>query len=231
MKKVFNTSVVSLLIYSIILLTSCGSANLNKTQKGAGLGAVVGGVLGGVIGNNVGDKNNSTLGVILGATIGGVVGGVIGNKMDRNAREIEAALPGASVERVGEGIKVTLGENSVLFNTNQDRLTSGAKNNLDRIITVFKQYPDTNIKVIGYTDSRGSYEYNLELSKKRAKSVIAYLTERNIKYGRLSSEGKGETEPIGSNETEEGRMLNRRVEFAITANEKMIEDAQREIEN
>ena len=230
MKKAFNTSMVSLLTFSIILLISCGT-NLNNTQKGAGAGAVIGGILGGVIGNNVGNKKNSALGAILGATIGGVAGGVIGKKMDRNAREIEAALPGARVERVGEGIKVTLGENSVRFNTDEDRLTPKAKNNLDRLTTVLKQNPDTNIKVIGYTDYRGSDEYNQNLSERRARSVVSYLTERAIGYRRLSSEGRGESEPVASNETIEGRKLNRRVEFAITANEKMIKDAQREVRN
>ena len=96
------------------LFTGCESVkNTNKTQRGAAIGAVGGAVIGGILGNNLGKGGNGALGAVLGGVIGGVAGGVIGNRMDKQAREIETALPGAQVERVGEGIKLTLGENSV----------------------------------------------------------------------------------------------------------------------
>ena len=112
------------------ILTSCEAAkNTNKTQRGAAIGTVAGGLLGAVLGNNLGKGGNGALGAVLGGVIGGVAGGVIGNKMDKQAREIQTALPGATVERVGEGIKLTLGENSVRFDINKSTLTSTAKAN------------------------------------------------------------------------------------------------------
>jgi outer membrane protein OmpA-like peptidoglycan-associated protein len=205
--------------------------NTNKTQRGAGIGAIAGGILGAVIGNNVGKGGNGALGAVLGGVIGGVAGGVIGNKMDKQAREIDSALPGAEVVRVGEGIKLVLNENAVRFDTNKATLTSTAKLNLDKLIQVFSNYPDTNIVIYGYTDSTGSVEYNLKLSEERAASVKTYLANKGLSFSRFSIIGLGIADPIASNETKEGRIQNRRVEFAITANEKMVRDAKNEAGN
>lgn len=211
------------------LFTGCESVkNTNKTQRGAAIGAVGGAIIGGVLGNNIGKGGNGALGAVLGGVIGGVAGGVIGNKMDKQAREIETALPGAQVERVGEGIKLTLGENAVRFDTNKSTLTAGAKANLDKLVPVFNQYADTNIQIYGYTDSTGSAEYNLKLSDQRAASVRSYLATKGISSSRFTTTGMGIADPIATNDTPEGRSQNRRVEFAITANEKMVEDAQKQ---
>ena len=148
--------------------------------------------------------------------------------MDKQAQKIDEALPGAEVERVGEGIKLTLGENSVNFDLNKSTLTSTAKANLDRLVPVFNEYPDTNIQVFGYTDSSGNEDYNLKLSEQRAASVVSYLTGKGLSASRFTTMGKGEADPIASNETASGRAQNRRVEFAITANQEMIEDAKQE---
>ena len=193
-----------------------------------GIGAVGGGVLGAVIGNNVGKGGNGALGAVLGTVIGGTVGGIIGNKMDKQAREIETALPGAQVERVGEGIRLVLGENSVNFDFNKATLTSKAKQNLDKLVPVFKEYADTNIKIYGFTDSKGSDDYNLNLSSQRATAVKNYLATKGLVSSRFTVVGMGEAEPIATNDTDAGRGLNRRVEFAIVANDKMIEDAKKE---
>lgn len=209
--------------------TSCQSVkNTNKTQRGAAIGAAAGAVLGGVLGNNVGKGGNGALGAVLGGVIGGVAGGVIGNKMDKQAREIQTALPGAQVERVGEGIKLTLGENAVRFDFNKATLTAGAKANLDKLVPVFKSYADTDIKIFGYTDAKGADDYNLNLSEKRAQAVKDYLATKGLTISRFQIVGMGEADPIGDNETDAGRALNRRVEFSIVANDKMIQDAQRE---
>jgi outer membrane protein OmpA-like peptidoglycan-associated protein len=228
MKKISTILVASLLLLTTVF-TSCESVkNTNKTQRGAAIGAVGGAILGGVLGNNIGKGGNGALGAVLGGVIGGVAGGVIGNKMDKQAREIETALPGAQVERVGEGIKLVLGENSVRFDTNKSTLTSTAKANLDKLVPVFGQYPDTNIQIYGYTDSTGSAEYNLTLSQQRAASVKSYLAGKGISSSRFTTTGLGIADPVASNETVDGRSQNRRVEFAITANEKMVQDAQKE---
>ena len=137
-------------------------------------------------------------------------------------------MPGAQVERVGEGIKLVLGENSVRFDTNKSTLTTTAKANLDKLVPVFKSYADTDIVIYGYTDSTGSAEYNLNLSQQRANSVEKYLESKELNMSRFKMVGMGIADPIATNDTPEGRSQNRRVEFAITANEKMVQDAQKE---
>ncbi|HEU0137418.1 MAG TPA: OmpA family protein [Flavobacterium sp.] len=228
MKKI-SLFIAALLMLAGTVLPGCEAAkNTNKTQRGVAIGAASGAVIGGVLGNNVGKGGKGAMGAILGGVIGGVAGGVIGNKMDKQAREIDNAVPGAEVERVGEGIKLTLKENAVRFDTNKSTLTSTAKANLDKLVKVFNDYPDTDIRIYGYTDSTGPADYNLTLSGERAASVKQYLVSKGIRSGRFSTEGMGVADPIASNETAEGRSHNRRVEFAITANAKMVEEAQKQ---
>ena len=228
-------SIIYILSLSFLLgtiLSGCESVkNTNKTQRGAAIGAVGGAILGGVLGNNIGKGGNGALGAVLGGVIGGVAGGVIGNKMDKQARKISETLPGAKVERVGEGIKLTLGENSIRFDTNKSTLTSTAKANLDKLVPVFNEYPDTDIQIYGYTDSSGADDYNLKLSQKRAASVKTYLSGKGLASSRFNTSGLGEADPIASNETVDGKSQNRRVEFAITANDKMVNDAKKESGN
>lgn len=228
MKKI-SIYLLAALISIGTILTSCEAAkNTNKTQRGAGIGVVLGGVLGAVIGNNVGGGGNGAIGAVLGGVIGGVAGGVIGNKMDKQAREIQTAIPGAQVERVGDGIRLVLGENAIRFDTNKSTLTPTAKANLDKLIPVFTSYADTDMVIYGFTDSTGKPEYNKVLSEKRAATVKAYLASKGLVITRFVSNGLGIADPIASNDTAEGKAQNRRVEFAITANAKMIEDAKAE---
>jgi outer membrane protein OmpA-like peptidoglycan-associated protein len=216
----------SIVILSSSVLTSCKAVqNTNKTQRGVAIGTTGGAVLGAILGNNLGSGGKGALGAVIGGVVGGVAGGLIGKKMDKQAREIQEQLPGAQVERVGEGIKLVLGENAVRFDFNKASLTTAAQNNLDKLVPVFKNYPDTNIKIYGYTDSKGADDYNLNLSEQRANAVKIYLANKGLIASRFSILGMGETDPIDSNETEVGRNKNRRVEFAILANDKMIEDA------
>lgn len=227
--KNFKIIIIAGLFLAGNIFTSCEAVkNTSNQQRGVAIGAVGGAVLGGVLGNNIGKGGNGALGAVLGGVIGGVAGGVIGTKMDKQAREIETALPGAQVERVGEGIKLTLGENAVRFNTDKSTLTPTAKANLDKLVPVFGQYPDTNIQIYGYTDSTGTVEHNLKLSDQRAASVKSYLTSKGISASRFNTTGMGIADPIATNDTAEGRTQNRRVEFAITANEKMVEEAQKQ---
>jgi len=151
--------------------------------------------------------------------------------MDKQAREIEQALPGAEVNRVGEGVVLVLGENSVNFETNKSVLTNVAKANLDKVVPVFQSYPDTDIVIYGYTDSTGRLEFNQKLSEDRAASVRSYLVSKGLATSRFQTKGMGPNDPIATNETVEGRSKNRRVEFTITANEKMIKDTEAELKN
>jgi outer membrane protein OmpA-like peptidoglycan-associated protein len=226
--KIFNTSnIAAIFLSSTLMLTSCESIqNANNTQKGAAIGTAAGAVIGGILGNNLGKGKNSELGAVLGGIVGGVAGGVIGNKMDKQAKDIKNALPGAEVERVGEGIKITLSENMVNFAFNSAELTSSAKTNLDKLATVLINNPDTNINIYGHTDNKGTAQVNQKISENRANSVKNYLISKGIASSRMITMGRGFSEPIASNDTDAGRAQNRRVEFAITANEEMIKDAQ-----
>lgn len=229
MKK-FNTYLLLGALISGSFLTSCSTVkNSNNTQRGAAAGAVAGAVLGGVLGNNVGNKNNSALGAVLGGVVGGTVGGVIGKKMDKQAEDIQNTLPGAQVERVGEGIKVTLGESTVNFEFDKSDLTAQAKANLDKLAKVFIANPDTYVAIYGYTDNVGKEEYNVKLSRSRANAVKAYLVSKGVGTKRLTTEGMGMADPVASNDTAAGRAKNRRVEFSIIANQDMINDAQKEV--
>lgn len=227
--KNFKIIALTLAFVGSIGFTSCEAVkNTNNTQRGVAIGAASGAVIGGVLGNNIGKGGNTALGAIIGGVVGGAAGGVIGNRMDKQAQKIETALPGAEVERVGEGIKLTLGENSVNFDLNKSTLTSTAKANLDKLVPVFNEYPDTDIHIYGYTDSTGADDYNLKLSEQRAASVKTYLAGKGLSSSRFVTEGKGEADPIADNSTKAGQAKNRRVEFAITANDKMVQDAQKE---
>jgi outer membrane protein OmpA-like peptidoglycan-associated protein len=226
MKKISILGISSLFLLAT-LFTGCSSVqNANNTQKGAGIGAATGAIIGGIIGNN--SKIGTAGGALIGAAIGGGTGALIGNKMDKQAREIDQALPGADVERVGEGIRLVLNENAVRFDINKSTLTTQARANLDKLVPVFTEYADTNIEIFGYTDNTGKPEYNLTLSGQRAESVKNYLIGKGLVASRFKTTGLGIAEPIATNDTPEGRSQNRRVEFAITANEKMKQDAKKE---
>ena len=211
--------------WTLFVFTGC--ASLNKTQKGGAVGAAAGGAMGAVIGRASG---NTALGAIIGAAVGGATGAVIGHKMDKQAEEIKKTVPDAKVERVGEGIVVEFNSN-VLFGFDKSNLTSDAKNNLDKLVTVLNTYPDTDIEVQGHTDSKGTKAYNKKLSERRAAAVSDYLNVKGIKSNRLNNQGFGETEPKYNNNTADGQTQNRRVEFLITANEKMKAEAEKEANN
>lgn len=207
-----------------IAMLFAGCKSMTKTQKGAVIGTAGGAAAGAVIGKAAG---NTALGAIIGAAVGGVTGAVIGKQMDKQAKEIESKVPGAEVKRVGEGIVVEFNE-KVLFGYDRSDLTASAENNLDKLSNVLKEYPDTDIEIQGHTDSRGTESYNQGLSERRAGSVSTYLRGRGIPGSRITTKGYGENAPIASNDTEAGRAQNRRVNFLITANEKMKAEAEKQ---
>jgi outer membrane protein OmpA-like peptidoglycan-associated protein len=208
--------------FSGFIISGCSTAT--RSQKGAVIGAAGGGAIGAVIGKAAG---NTAMGAIIGATVGGVAGAVIGKKMDKQAEEMKEVLGDAEVRREGEGIIINFKE-KVLFAYDRSDLGSSAQANLDKLVNVLNKYPDTNIEIIGHTDAKGSDDYNLGLSERRANAVINYLKGKSISSTRLSARGMGESDPVAANDTDEGRAQNRRVEFVITANEKMKADAKRE---
>jgi len=220
----------------MMLVSGCETVRkTNNRDKGAVIGAAGGAVIGGVIGNNVGNKNNTALGAILGAVVGGVAGGIIGNKMDKQAEKIQTEIPGAKVERVGEGIDVTFDENNpdgskagVYFETNKYNISSNSKLALDKLQKIFAEYPETNILIEGHTDNVGTSEYNMGLSQRRAEAVGDYLKTAGVSSSRLIVKWYGETQPKVENNSDANKALNRRVQFVITANEKMKAEAKQE---
>ncbi len=219
MKK-FRLSLAMILLATVIF---AGCASMNKTQRGAVVGTAAGGAMGAVIGKASG---NTAMGAIIGAAVGGTAGAVIGRQMDKQAAEITKTIPDAKVLRVGEGIVVEF-SSAILFGFDQAGLSNDAKTNLDKLVKVLGGFPDTDIEIQGHTDSKGSLAYNQGLSERRATAVSNYLISKNISVGRLTVVGYGETLPKYVNDTEVGRAQNRRVEFVITANDKMRAEAEK----
>ena len=226
-----------LLTMTVIMLMISGCSTVkktNKTQRGAAIGTAGGAVIGGIIGNNVG-KGNTVLGAIIGGVVGGVAGGIIGNKMDRQAEKIKNEIPGAEVQRVGEGIIVTFNDKNpdgskmgVYFDFDKSEITANSKLAMDKLVKIFNEYPETNILIEGHTDDKGTDTYNLALSERRAMAVGNYLKTEGISSSRLTIKWYGETQPKVENTSDANRAENRRVEFGITANDKMKEDAKKE---
>ncbi|TQD40236.1 OmpA family protein [Haloflavibacter putidus] len=226
MKTIFKKPLVVLIALGLTFSGCEAIKNSNNTQRGAAAGTAGGAVIGGVIGNNVGDGDNTALGAIIGGVVGGAAGAYIGNRMDKQAKDIEQQVPGAEVTRVGEGINVTFDENSgVYFATDKHNINDKSQQSLDKLVGIFKEYPDTNILVEGHTDNTGREAYNMTLSKKRASSVTDYLVAQGVAADRFTTKWYGETQPKYDNSTVDGRAKNRRVELAIIANEDLKEEA------
>lgn len=196
-----------------LVLTAAGCAR--NAQRGAVIGGAGGAVVGGVIGAASG---STAKGAIIGAAVGGAAGAIIGDQMDRRAAELRQDIPGAKVERVGEGILVTF-DTGLLFGLDSAVVRPAAQTNLRNLAANLDKYPDTDLLIVGHTDSTGTESYNLALSKRRAMAVSDYLAAQGVARTRLRMDGRGELEPVASNATEDGRQQNRRVEVAIYANE------------
>ena len=194
-------------------LVMSGCASLNNKERGAVIGAGAGAAVGGVIGNNTG---STARGAIIGAVVGGAAGAIIGHQMDQQAKEIDQSIPGAKVERVGEGIQVTF-ESGLLFDFDSDVVKPTAASNLQELARSLNKFGDSNILIVGHTDSQGDDAYNMGLSQRRANSASAYLQSQGVPASRISTAGRGESEPVASNDTEAGKAQNRRVEVAIYA--------------
>lgn len=199
-----------------LAISTSACASLNKKQKGGAIGAATGAAVGGVIGNQTG---STARGAIIGAVVGGAAGAIIGHQMDQQAKELKVAIPGATVERVGEGIQVTFAS-GLLYDFDSDAVRADAAQNLESLATSLKKYPNTNLLIVGHTDAQGSSSYNQDLSTRRANSASSFLVTRGVEATRLRTTGKGEDEAVATNDTEAGRQQNRRIEVAIFSNGK-----------
>ena len=194
--------------------TNDGSPDPNKkTKRGAVIGAAVGAIAGAVIGNQSGSNRT---GAVVGAAAGAAVGAAVGRRMDKQEQELRQ-IEGVEVTRPSEGeIEVQL-TNDILFDYNSSALRGASRSTLDDLATNFRQYPDNRIIVEGHTDSTGTDAYNQKLSEQRAANVADYLIDRGVSASSITVYGYGEARPKSSNDTPEGRQLNRRVEIHIQA--------------
>jgi outer membrane protein OmpA-like peptidoglycan-associated protein len=215
---------IALCILGALLLSLAGCASWSKSQKGAAIGTTAGAVVGGIIGEQ---SDHTAEGAILGAVIGGVAGGIIGNYMDKQAAEMEQDLEGASIERVGEGIKVTF-DSGILFDFDSASLRPEAQENLTNLAEILQKYDNTEILIEGHTDATGAEEYNQGLSERRANSVNGFLAGLGVQTIRMTTVGYGETQPVAANDTPAGQQANRRVEVAIWADEELKESARQQ---
>ena len=218
----FTVALAALTVVGTSGLSGC--ASMSNTEKGAAAGAGAGGAIGAIIGRQTG---NTARGAIIGAVVGGAAGAVIGRRMDQQAREIEQSVPDAEVERVGEGIAVTF-ESGVLFPFDSDQVLPAGRENLRQLANSLRNYPETEVLIVGHTDSQGADDYNMRLSYRRAESSRQFLVGQGIEGSRIRVEGRGETEPVADNSTEAGRQQNRRVEIAIFASEEYRDQILRE---
>lgn len=216
-KGILSVSVVTL----GLILSGCGASN---SLKGAGIGAAAGAAIGAGIGKVAG---NSGIGAIIGTAVGGAAGGIIGNQMDKQAKELEEQLPDATVETVnnGEAIRVTF-DSGILFPVSSSTLNEASRDALRKFAENMNANPDTDIKIVGHTDSTGRYEYNMQLSRERATSVLNFLRAQKVESARMTSEGMGPNQPLVEEKTKADRAQNRRVEIFIVPNAKMIKEAQ-----
>ena len=199
---------------------------MSKTVKGGIIGGLGGAVVGGVAGRLIGGKSGTAKGAIIGAVVGGTAGALIGRKMDKAAAALRRDLEGATVERVGEGIKITFAS-GILFATNSASLTPEATGNMTQMSETLQKYVDTKVVIEGHTDNSGTDAINQPLSQRRAQAVANSLTASGVDGSRITATGYGSTQPVADNTSVDGKAKNRRVEVAIFADEKMQKAAKR----
>ncbi|PKN51803.1 MAG: hypothetical protein CVU55_10170 [Deltaproteobacteria bacterium HGW-Deltaproteobacteria-13] len=214
-----NKTGIALLLCCLLLLAGCAeTGTMTKGQQGGLLGAGGGAVVGAILGQAIGHDTKGTLiGAAIGAAVGGAGGYGVGTMMDRQEKEMRDVLAkseAAAVTREGNLLSVTF-KGDVTFDTNSTELRPGLYNEINRVAGVLNQYPDTLIRVEGHTDSKGSDEYNMDLSKRRANAVKTLLVLRGVAESRIEVVGYGKTMPVATNDTEAGRQKNRRVEIRI----------------
>jgi outer membrane protein OmpA-like peptidoglycan-associated protein len=196
-------------------VTANGCASTSHQTKGAVIGAASGGAIGSLVGAATG---STATGLVLGTLVGGAGGAIIGHQMDQQAKEIHRNIPGATVARVGEGMDITFAS-SLLFAENSDVLSEQARSNLTTLAQSLQKYPNTNVLIVGHTDSTGSESENIALSQRRAAATAHFLESQGVARSRIRAQGRGASEPVAPSDTEADRQRNRRVEVAIFAND------------
>jgi len=213
----------------LVSLSACATTpnDPNKQAKDkAAMGAMLGAVAGAVIGYNSDGNRERGLarGLLLGAAAGGAVGAGVGSYMDKQQAEFNQQLSSerqsnqVEIQRLkNQNLKITM-NSEVSFDSNSSAMKPAFNQTLRKVANILQRYPKTTVRIVGYTDSRGSEAYNLNLSTQRAKSVAWALQDDGVMHQRLSVEGRGEANPRASNDHAAGRQLNRRVEMFIQPN-------------
>ena len=200
---------------SALVLSGCVSNSVAPTGERQRDGTIVGGILGGFLGAAASDDNRMG-GALIGATAGAIAGGAIGAALDRQARDLRGSLANDDIriQNTGEELIVTMPE-GILFDVDSAAIRASLQSDLRALARNLQQYPDTTVDVIGHTDNTGSAEYNQDLSARRAQAVAGVLLEAGVAPARVRAYGRGETQPVATNLTPEGRQQNRRVEVII----------------
>jgi outer membrane protein OmpA-like peptidoglycan-associated protein len=212
-RKFTLTTAVAALLATTACVTdpNTGERRVSRAAIGGGIGAVGGYLLGDLIGGRR-DRTER----IIGTGIGALAGAGIGHYMDRQEQELRRQTQGTGVdiERRGDQLVLTM-PSGITFDFDRYDVQPQFRPTLDRIAQVLGEYPQTMIDIYGHTDSVGTDSYNMTLSQNRARSVADYLSTRGVQRVRMATQGYGETQPVATNETEEGRSANRRVEIRI----------------
>jgi len=215
-----NKSLVAAVLTTLILTTACSTINpytgeqqTSNAVKGAAIGAGVGIVAGLLTGGD--DVRNAAVG----AGIGAVAGGGVGYYMDVQEAKLRQQMQGTGVTVTRKGDHITLNmPGNITFATNSADLNAQFFRTLDGVYLVLKEYDKTMIEVAGHTDSTGTLQLNQSLSERRAQAVASYLGSKGLNSKRIITVGAGPSRPVASNDTPEGRQLNRRVELTIVPN-------------
>jgi outer membrane protein OmpA-like peptidoglycan-associated protein len=209
MKKLFYRLAILFVVFNLFYSTGCETT---RTVKGAGIGTAAGAAVGAIIGHQ---SDHRTGGAVIGGVVGGAVGALIGRRLDNQAKELEQVkgMESVKVDKEQQKIEATL---KINFDVDKDIIKPSEATKLDELAGVFSHNPENIVVLEGHTDSDGSEAYNQTLSEKRVKAAENYLRRKNINIASLSSIGYGETRPVASNETPEGKAQNRRVEIKIS---------------
>lgn len=205
---------------SVLALSACtnpdtmaNNNDFNKTKTGAAIGAAAGAVAGLISGDNSKERRQNAL---KGAVIGAAGGAAIGNSLDRQAADLRADLGDDRVQITNTGDRLIVNmPQDILFATDSAVLRSDLQRSLQAVAGNLQAYPNSTVQVLGHTDSTGDAAYNQRLSQDRANAVVSVLTGAGVPFQRLQAIGRGETQPVATNQTDAGKAQNRRVEIVI----------------
>ncbi len=205
--------VQALALAALVVLAGCQSNTGTVMDKKATKGAILGTLAGAVAGAAIGGHDHRAGGAIIGAATGAIAGGLIGTYLDKQAQELDA-IPGAEVQRRDDSLLVNF-QSTLLFDTNSSTLNPGAYDRLRSLARTLNNYPKSDVIIKGHTDSVGSEIHNQTLSEHRADRVRNFLVAEGVASPRVTAIGFGESMPISTNASPEGRQQNRRVEIEI----------------